>query len=123
MAHRIKKYEKMIRGDHVCEQDSYEKETMDKIRFNELEHYKQRIFVNSLNHLKKGTLKEKCLDITTHYRLFKNDESHYVVSELSDDEKVELKNCIVECIQKECTGIIDQKEFIPTGMHCYYHYY
>jgi len=116
MAHKIKKFEKMIRGDPICEQVSYEKEVVDKIILNELEHYKQQIFVNSLNHLKNNALKEKCLDIITHYRLFKNDESRFVVGELSTTEKFELKNCIGECIQKECTSIIDQKEFIPKDL-------
>lgn len=116
MAYKIKRFEKMIRGDPACKQESYENETVNKIKLNELEHYKQRIFVNSLNHIKNDTLKEKCLNITTHYRQFKNDESYFIVDELSDDEKDKLKSCIGECIQKECTTIIDQKEFIPTGM-------
>lgn len=116
MANKIKKFEKMIRGNPICQQESYEKEILYKIKFNELEHYKQQIFVNSFNHIKNDDLKEKCLNITTHYRQFNCDESYFIVTELSDEEKDKLKDCISECIQEECTKIIHQKEFIPTGM-------
>jgi len=106
----------MIRGDHVPEQKSYEKETTNEIKLNELEALKQRIFVNSLSHIEDDVLRKKCSDITTHYRLFKDDESHYKVKELSDDDKDKLDKCIGECIQKECALIINEKESIPTGM-------
>lgn len=116
MALKVKKFEKLIRGNYYNEQKFYEKETVDTVRFNELESLKQRIFVNSLSHIKDDMLKAKCSNITTHYRLFKNDESHLIVEELSYDEKDKLKKCVGECIQKECAVIINEKESIPKGM-------
>jgi len=118
MALKMKKFEKMIRGDHVPEQKSYDKqETINEISFNELEALKQRIFVNSLSHIKDDVLRKKCSDITAHYRLFKDDESHFKIKELSDDEKDKFDKCIGECIQKECVLITKEKESIPTGTH------
>jgi len=117
MAQKIKKFEKMIRGDQVPEQKSYDKEeTTNEIQSNELGALKQRIFVNSLCHIKDDELRKKCSDITTHYRLFKNEESHYKVKELSADEKIKFEKCIEECIQKECDLITYEKESIPAGM-------
>lgn len=117
MALKMKKFEKMIRGDHVPEQKSHEKQvTTNEIRFNELEAVKQRIFVNSLSHIKDDELRKKCLDITTHYRLFKDDESHFKVKELSDDDKIKFNKCIEECIQKECALITNEKESIPADL-------
>lgn len=115
MALKSKKFEKMIRGDLVSEQVSNTKEIIDVIRLNELEDLKQRIFVNSLSHINDDVIKGKCLDIITHYRLFKNDESLYKVEELSDDEKKNVNECIGVCIQKECSGIIKERESIPSG--------
>lgn len=120
MALKIKKFEKMIRGDQVPEQKSYEKEeTTNEIRLSELEALKQRIFVNSMCHIKDDELRKKCTDITTHYRLFKNEESHYKVKELSSDEKIKFEKYIEECIKKECALITSEKECIPTGMQSY----
>lgn len=116
MALKSNKFEKMIRGDPVGKGVSFKTEIIDLIKFNELEDLKQRIFVNSLNHISDDVLKGKCQDIITHYRIFKNDELFYKVKELSDDEKKKLENCIGECIQKECAGIIKQKNSIPSGM-------
>lgn len=114
---KVKKFEKMIRGDPVSEQVSYKKQIIDVIKFNELEDLKQCIFVSSLRHINDDVLREKCQDIITHYRLFKNDESHYQVKELSDDEKATVKKCIGICIQKECARIIREKESIPSGTY------
>lgn len=116
MALRANIFEKMIRGNTVINEKSYEKETIDMVRFNELKGLKQRIFVNSLSHIKDNVLREKCSNITTHYRLFKNDESHFIVEELSNNEKDEINKCIEECIQTECSKIINEKESIPKGM-------
>ncbi|CAI6365327.1 unnamed protein product [Macrosiphum euphorbiae] len=117
MALKMKKFEKMIRGDQVPEQKSYEKEEItEKIRFNELEFLKQRIFVNSLSHIEDDELRKKCSDITTHYRLFKDEESHYKVNELSDDDKIKLDKCIEECIHNECALITNEKESIPADL-------
>lgn len=117
MAFKMKKFEKMIRGNPVPEQKSYEKqETINEIRFNELEALKQRIFVNSLSHIKDDDLRKKCSDISTHYRIFKDDESHYKIKEFSDDERYKFDKCIEECVQKECALIINEKESIPAGM-------
>lgn len=116
MTLKSNKFEKMIRGDLVSEQVSNKKEMIDVIRLNELEDLKQRIFVNSLSHINDDVIRGKCLDIITHYRLFKNDESFYKVKELSDDEKKKLDKCIGVCIQKECAGIIKERESIPSGM-------
>lgn len=115
MALKIKKFEKMIRGGPVNEQESHEKETINKIRLNELEYLKQRIFVNSLNHVQDDVLREKCLNIINHYRLFKDNESYFKVMELSVDEKDKLDKCIRNCIEKECTDIINEKESIAPG--------
>ncbi|KAL5242110.1 hypothetical protein ACI65C_009520 [Semiaphis heraclei] len=107
----------MIRGDQVPEQKSYEKEeTTNEIRLSELEALKQRIFVNSMCHIKDDELRKKCTDITTHYRLFKNEESHYKVKELSSDEKIKFEKYIEECIKKECALITSEKECIPTDL-------
>lgn len=117
MAFKMKKFEKMIRGNPVPEQKSYEKqETINEIRLNELEALKQHIFVNSLSHIKDDDLRKKCSDISTHYRLFKDDESHYKIKKFSDDEKVKFDKCIEECIQKECAFIINEKESIPADL-------
>lgn len=116
MALKAKKFGKMIRGVPVSEQESFEKETINEIRFNELEYLKQYIFVNSLNHIKHDVLREKCSDITTHYRLFKNDESHYEIKELSINEKDIFEKCVGDCIKKECNDIIIEKESIAAGM-------
>lgn len=113
----MKKYEKMVRGGPVAEQKSYENETTNEIRFTELEALKLRIFVNSLSHIQDDPLREKCLDITTHYRMFKDDEAHYKVKELSRDDKDKFEKCIGECIQKECALINNEKESIPSGMN------
>ncbi|VVC33119.1 Hypothetical protein CINCED_3A011708 [Cinara cedri] len=113
---KVKKFEKMIRGDPVSEQVSYKKQIIDVIKFNELEDLKQCIFVNSLSYISDDVLREKCQDIITHYRLFKDDESHYQVKELSDDEKAKVEKCIGVCIQKECARIIREKESIPSDL-------
>jgi len=115
MAVKLNKFEKMIRGNQV-QQESYEKETINEIKCNELDYLKQRIFVNSLNHINDDELRIKCLDITTHYKLFKDNETHYAVEELLDHEKDKLDKNINEFIQKECIGIISEKESIPSGM-------
>jgi len=112
----MKKFEKMVRGSPEAKGESFEKETIDAIRLIKLEHLKQRVFVNTLNHIEDDVLREKCSDITAHYRLFKDDETHYTAPELSDDEKDKLKKYINECILKECFGIINEKECIPRGM-------
>lgn len=106
----------MIRREPAAELESLEKVTMDAIRTAELESKKQRIFVNSLSRIEDKTLREKCSDIVAHYRLFKNDESHFVADELSADEKEKLKKCIDDCVREECAGIIDEKKSIPAGM-------
>lgn len=117
MALKLKKFEKMIRGGQIPEQKSYDKgEVINEIRFNELQALKQRIFVNSLSHIEDDELRKKCSDITTHYRLFKDEESHYKVKELSDDDKIKFNKCIEECIRKECALITNEKESIPAGM-------
>lgn len=116
MAHKVKKFEKMIRvKTSVSEQESYNEETINEIRFSELECLKHGIFVNSLRHIENDVLRTKCLDIITHYGLFKNDETHYKINELCDEEKKQFKKCIAMCIRKECTQIINEKESIPTG--------
>lgn len=117
---KAKKFQKMVRGDHVNVQESFENETIKQIRSIELESLKQQIFVNAFSLITDDVLKGKCLDISTHYRLFKDDESHFKIDDLSDDEKDKLKKCINECIQQECNVIIKEKEFIPTGMYTIY---
>ncbi|XP_025204932.1 uncharacterized protein LOC112601493 [Melanaphis sacchari] len=117
MSLKMKKFEKMIRGDHVPEQKSYDKqETINEIKFNELEALKQRIFVNSLNHIEDDVLRKKCSDITTHYRLFKDDESHYKIKEFSDGEKDKFDKCIEDCIKKECALITKEKDSVPADL-------
>lgn len=115
MALKVKKFEKMIRGNTGFIQESHEKETINEIRINELKYLKQRIYVNSINHIQDDVLREKCSNITNHYRLFKNDESCFKIVELSDTEKDKFEKCIRNCIEKECTDIINEKESIPTG--------
>lgn len=115
MALKVKKFEKMIRGVPVVDQESHEKETINKIKFNEIKYLKQQIFVNSLNHIHDDVLREKCLNITYHYRLFKKDESYFKIMELSVSEKEKFEKCIRNCIEKECIGIINEKESIATG--------
>lgn len=116
MAHRLNKFEKMIRSNPASQQESYENEIFNIIRISELQRLKQRIIINSLSHIEDNVLNEKCSDITTHYRMFKSNESCIQVKELSGDEKDKLKKCIDECIRKECAGIIKDKELIPSGM-------
>lgn len=116
MSSKLKKFEKMVRGNPEAKEESFERETINAIRFIELERLKQGVFVNALNHIEDDVLREKCSDITAHYRLFKDDETHYTAPELTEDEKDKLKKCIDECILKECFGIIDEKECIPRGM-------
>lgn len=116
MALKIKKFENIVRGNtFVSEQESYKEEAINYIKFSELKHFKHCIFVNSFSHIEDGVLKEKCLDIITHYRLFKNDETLHKVNELFDEEKKQLKECFYICIQNECIKIINEKESIPTG--------
>lgn len=117
---KAKKFQKMVRGDHVNVQESFENETIKQIRSIELESLKQQIFVNAFSLITDDVLKGKCLDISTHYRLFKDDESHFKIDDLSDDEKDKFKKCINECIQQECNVIIKEKESIPTGMYTIY---
>ncbi|XP_022179853.1 uncharacterized protein LOC111040298 [Myzus persicae] len=116
MALKLKKFEKMIRGVQVPEQKYNTEEVTNEIRFNELEALKLRIFVNSLSHIKDDELRKKCSDITAHYRLFKDEESHYKVKELTDDDKIKFNKCIEECIQKECALINNEKESIPADL-------
>lgn len=116
MALKIKKYEKMIRGNPVDDGDANKKETLNVIRLNELEYLKQCIIVNSLRHIEDDALNDKCTRIATHYRLFKDDESLYPIAEMTNTEKDKFKKCIGKCIQKESAGIIEEKECIPAGM-------
>lgn len=112
MALKIKEIEEMIRGNsNISEQEK--EEAISDIKFSELKHIKHCIFVNSFSHIDNRLLKEKCLDIITHYRLFKNDETHYKVHELFDDEKKQFKECMCVCIQNECTKIINERDCIP----------
>lgn len=115
MSLRIKNFEKMVRGD-VERHDKPEEETINEIKFCELKYLKQQIIVNSLSHISDDVLLQKCADISAHYRLFKDDESCYIVQELFDDEKNVLKRSMSECIEKECARILKEKESIPTGM-------
>lgn len=119
MALKFKKFEKMVRSNPVGEQETYEKETTDQIKLAELEYLQQRIFVNSFNHIDDDVLREKCSDISAHYRLFKDDETHCIAPELSDNEKNKFKSCINDCINMECASIINEKECIPPGMPPY----
>lgn len=119
MALKLKKFEKMVRGNPIGKQESYEKETVEHIKLTELEHLQQHIFVNSFNHIDDDVLREKCSDISAHYRLFKDDETHYTAPELSNDEKNKFKSCINNCINIECATIINEKECISTGMPYY----
>lgn len=115
MAFKVKKFEKMIRGVTFVDQESHEKETIDKIRFNEIKYLKQQIFINSLKHIQDDVLREKCSNITHHYRLFKNDESYFKIMELSVNEKDKFEKFIRNCIEKECNDIINEKESIASG--------
>lgn len=116
MAHKINKYEKMVRGNPVDDKDAIKKETMNVIRLNELEYLKHCIVVNSLRHIQDEILNEKVAEFATHYRLFKDDESLFTIAELSNAEKDKFEKCIGECIQKESAGIIEEKNCVPERM-------
>lgn len=116
MSHKIKKFQKMIRGD-PSQQFFSKNETIEQVKSIELENLKLRIFLNSFDHIEDEILKEKCLDFIAHYHMFINDESHFKVNNLSDDEKIKFRKCIDMCIQKECAVIINEKELIYSGMY------
>ncbi|XP_050532454.1 uncharacterized protein LOC126900640 isoform X2 [Daktulosphaira vitifoliae] len=114
MANNSKKFQMMVRGNSaVSGQGIYEKDVVDLIKSIELTKYKHQIFLNSLDRIEDKNLKEKCNDLKTHYRLFKNDESYIQVSELSHQEKEQLNGCIEQCLDQECAIIIGEKESIP----------
>ncbi|XP_050436128.1 reticulocyte-binding protein homolog 2a-like [Adelges cooleyi] len=117
MSKKAKKFQMMVRGDSApSAQAICEKDAINQLNCVELESYKQRIFVNSLERIEDETLKEKCKDLSIHYRMFKNDESCFGAKELSEYDKDKLKNCIGECVNKECLTIINEKESIPAEL-------
>jgi hypothetical protein len=115
MALKIKKYEKMIRVNPVDDKNTNIKETINVIRLHELEYLKHLIIVNSLRHIEDPELKNKCNRLTIHWRLFKNNESVFPFAEMSNIEKDKFKKCIEDCINKESSEIIKEKNSIPAG--------